>query len=153
MDTLIFHSKMRALLWVRAAAEDGVAFEGESGVGGVMRDEKGIVRALFSGPSVACDAKSAELGAIITAMDVFNDIGWKGSCSLIVEMGSREVFNWILEKSSRPWSQHPVFAELDRMRASTRKLTFTLAEAGGNEMADALASAGMSRPCLFRAWW
>ncbi|TYJ38376.1 hypothetical protein E1A91_A05G439600v1 [Gossypium mustelinum] len=171
MDTLIFHSKLRALLWVRAAAEEcrfqerlwwlypyrcrlsnsgsagwcfpplgclkfnvsGVALEGESSVGGVMRDKEGIVRALFSGPSVACEVESAELGAIIIAMDVFSDIGWKGSCFLIVEMGSRE--------------------ELDRMRVCARKLTFTLAEAGGNEMADALASAGISRPCLFKAWW
>ncbi|KAK5844416.1 hypothetical protein PVK06_000554 [Gossypium arboreum] len=131
----------------------GVALEGESGIGGVMRDEEGTVRALFSGPSVACDAEYAELGAFIIAMDFFHDIGWKGSCSLIVEMGSMEVLNWILKKSSRPWSQHPVFAKLDRRRACARKLTFTLAEAGGNEMADALASAGMSRPCLFKAWW
>ncbi|TYJ41359.1 hypothetical protein E1A91_A03G015900v1 [Gossypium mustelinum] len=190
MDTLIFHSKLRALLWVRVAAEEcrfqerlwwlcpykcglsnsgsagwrflplgclkfnvsGLALEGESGVGVVMRDEEGIVRALFSGLSIACDAEYTELGAIIIAMDVFNDKGWKGSCSLIVELGSREVLNCILEKSSRPWSQHPVFAELDRRRAFARKLTFTLAEAGGNEMA-ALASAGMSRPCLFKAWW
>ncbi|KAG8471691.1 hypothetical protein CXB51_036523 [Gossypium anomalum] len=105
----------------------GVAFEGKSSGGGVMRDEEGIVRALFSGPSDTCDAESVELGAIITAMDVFTDIGWKGSCSLIVEMGSRK-------------------------EGCARKLSFTLAEAGGNEMADALASAGMSRPCLFKAW-
>ncbi|KAK5837513.1 hypothetical protein PVK06_013323 [Gossypium arboreum] len=173
MDTLIFHSKMRALLWVRAATEEcrfqerlwwlcpyrcglsnsgGAALEGESGVGGVMRDEEGIVRALFSGPSVACDMESAELEAIIIAMDVFNDIGWKASCSLIIEMGSRKVFNWILEKSSRPWSQYSVFAEIDRRRACG-KLTFSFAEEGGNEMANALASTGMSRPCLFKAWW
>ncbi|KAH1064470.1 hypothetical protein J1N35_029457, partial [Gossypium stocksii] len=46
---------------------------------GVLRDEEGIVRALFSGPSDAWDAKSTELGAIITALDVFIDMGWKGS--------------------------------------------------------------------------
>lgn len=70
--------------------------------GGVMRDEEGIVRALISGPSDACDAKSAELGAIIIALDVFIDIGWKGSGSLIVEMGTRVVYNWNLDKSRRP---------------------------------------------------
>ncbi|TYH20749.1 hypothetical protein ES288_A05G454500v1, partial [Gossypium darwinii] len=169
MDTLIFYSKLRALLWVRAAAEEcrfqerlwwlypyrcGLSNSGSAGwcfpplgclkfnVSGVMRDKEGIVRALFSGPSVACEVESVELGAIIIAMDVFSDIGWKGSCFLIVEMGSREVFNLILKKS-----------KLDRIRVCARKLTFTLAEAGGNEMADALASAGISRPCLFKAWW
>ncbi|KAH1063347.1 hypothetical protein J1N35_028334 [Gossypium stocksii] len=49
-----------------------------------MRDEEGIVRALFSGPSNACDAE----------------------------------------------------------RTCARKLTFSLAVAGGNEMEDALAAAG-----------
>ncbi|KAK5773308.1 hypothetical protein PVK06_049614 [Gossypium arboreum] len=118
-----------------------------------MKDEEGIVRALFSGPSDACDAESAELGAIITAMDVFTDIGWKGSCSLIVEMGSKVVYNWILEKSRIPWSQQTYFADFDRKRACPRKLSFSLAEVGGNEIADALVSAGMSRPYMFKAWW
>ncbi|KAK5838826.1 hypothetical protein PVK06_007566 [Gossypium arboreum] len=116
MDTLIFHSKMRALLWARVAFEEcrfqkrlwwfcsykcsfsnlvsrkwcypphgwlkfivsGIAFE-DTIDGGVMRDEEGIVRALFSGPNDTCDAETAELGAIITALDVFIDIDWKGS--------------------------------------------------------------------------
>ncbi|KAG4180408.1 hypothetical protein ERO13_A10G163850v2 [Gossypium hirsutum] len=154
MDTLIFHSKMTALLWVRAAVEDfsksastgwsfpphgwlkfnvsGVAFVGAFG-GGVMRDEEGIVRALISGPSDACDAKSAELGAIIIALDVFIDIGWKGSGSLIVEMAT--------------------FTDFERRCICVGKLSFSIVEVCGNEMADALASAGMSRPSMFKAWW
>ncbi|KAH1064468.1 hypothetical protein J1N35_029455 [Gossypium stocksii] len=59
----------------------GVAFVGAFGSGGVLRDKEGIVRALFSGHRDACDAESAELGAIITALDLFIDIGWKGSAS------------------------------------------------------------------------
>ncbi|KAH1129202.1 hypothetical protein J1N35_000580 [Gossypium stocksii] len=41
------------------------------GGGGMMRDEDGIVRAMISGPSNACDTETAELGAIVTALDVF----------------------------------------------------------------------------------
>ncbi|KAK5841694.1 hypothetical protein PVK06_004016 [Gossypium arboreum] len=79
----------------------GIAFEGTRGGGGVMRNEEGIVRALFSGPIDAGDSESAVLGAIITALDIFIEIGWKGSAYLIIELGSREVFSWILEKSRR----------------------------------------------------
>ncbi|KAK5838601.1 hypothetical protein PVK06_007335 [Gossypium arboreum] len=38
-----------------------IAFEGVRGGGGVLRDEDGIVRALFSGPIVAGDSESTEL--------------------------------------------------------------------------------------------
>ncbi|KAH1064465.1 hypothetical protein J1N35_029452 [Gossypium stocksii] len=88
----------------------GVASVGAFGGGGVLRDKKGIVRALFSGPSDACDAESAELGAIITALDVFIDMGWKGS-------------------------------DFERRSICVGKLSFSI------------ASAGMSRPRMFKAWW
>ncbi|MFQ6619101.1 hypothetical protein Gotur_000946 [Gossypium turneri] len=45
------------------------------GCGGVLRDEEGNVRALFSGLCDAINADSTELGAIITALDVIIEIG------------------------------------------------------------------------------
>ncbi|TYH21059.1 hypothetical protein ES288_A04G012500v1 [Gossypium darwinii] len=139
MDTLVFHAKMRALLWSRAAFDEcrfherlwfkfnvsGIVFEGVQGGGGVLRGEDGIVRALFSGPIDAGDAESTELGAIIIALDIIIEISWKRTGSLIIEIGSREVLSWTLEK--------------------TRK--------HGNEMADSLAIAGANRTSMFKAWW
>ncbi|KAH1130478.1 hypothetical protein J1N35_001856 [Gossypium stocksii] len=114
MYMLIFHSKMKILLWVRAAFDECMVQErlwwfclykcrfsksgpwgwsyppkgwlkfnvssivsevALGGSGGVLRDEEEIVRALFSGPSDACYADSAELGEIVTALDVFIEIG------------------------------------------------------------------------------
>ncbi|KAG8484816.1 hypothetical protein CXB51_021786 [Gossypium anomalum] len=66
----------------------------------------------------------AELGAIVTALDVFIDSGWKGSGSLIIEMGSRVVYNWILEKTRSPWSHQVSFADLDRRIACVGELSF-----------------------------
>ncbi|KAG8499958.1 hypothetical protein CXB51_006541 [Gossypium anomalum] len=83
------------------------ASEGAMG-GGVLRDEE----------------ESAELGAIITVLDVFIDCGWKGSGSLIIEMGSKVVYNWILEKISRPWSHQVSFADLDKRIACVGELSF-----------------------------
>ncbi|TYJ28564.1 hypothetical protein E1A91_A06G008500v1 [Gossypium mustelinum] len=68
----------------------GIVFEGVQGGGGVLRGEDGIVRALFSGPIDAGDAESTELGAIIIALDIIIEIGWKRTGSFIIEIGSRE---------------------------------------------------------------
>ncbi|KAK5823825.1 hypothetical protein PVK06_018588 [Gossypium arboreum] len=152
MDTLVFHAKVRALLWSRAAFDEcrfherlwwlcpykcrlsksdpggwcfplhgwfkfnvsGIVFEGVQGGGGVLRGEDGIVRALFSSPIDAGDAESTELGAIIIALDIIIEIGWKRTGSFIIEIGSREVISWILEKTRRRWSHQVIFAKLER---------------------------------------
>ncbi|KAK5847270.1 hypothetical protein PVK06_003575 [Gossypium arboreum] len=191
MDTLVFHEKMRALLWSRAAFDEcrfherlwwfcpykcclsksdpggwcfpphgwfkfnvsGIVFEGVQGGGGVLRGEAGIVRALFSGPIDAGDSESTELGAIIIALDIIIEIGWKGTGSLIIEIGSREVLSWILEKTKRRWSHQVIFAELERRWSRVGELSFSVTVANGNEMADSLAIAGTNRTSMFKAWW
>ncbi|KAH1057927.1 hypothetical protein J1N35_035992 [Gossypium stocksii] len=82
-----------------------MAIEEAMDCGGVLRDEEGTVRALFLRPCDAIDADSAELGAIITALDVIIEIGWRGSGLIIVEIGSLVAYNWLLNKDRRPWSQ------------------------------------------------
>ncbi|KAK5795505.1 hypothetical protein PVK06_036773 [Gossypium arboreum] len=131
----------------------GIASEVALGGGGVLRDDEGIVRALFSSLNDACDIESAKLGAIITALDVFIKIGWKGLGLLIVEIDSKVVYNWISDKTRRPWSQQATFADLEMRIVCVGELSFSLAELNGNEMADTLATVGMSRPCMFKAWW
>ncbi|KAK5810529.1 hypothetical protein PVK06_025841 [Gossypium arboreum] len=42
---------------------------------------------------------------------------------------------------------------LERRIACVGNISFSIANLNGNEMAETLASAGMSRPCLFKAWW
>ncbi|MBA0574464.1 hypothetical protein Golob_001660, partial [Gossypium lobatum] len=97
-NNLLFHSKMRALMWVRSVQEElrygwvnfnvsGMANEDEVGCGGVLRDLD-RARALFSGPVAAKDSITAEVGAIIIALDVYLAMGWKGKGSLIIEIGS-----------------------------------------------------------------
>ncbi|TYH23367.1 hypothetical protein ES288_A03G008000v1 [Gossypium darwinii] len=176
MDTLVFHAKMRPLLWSRAVFNEcrfherlwwfcpykcclsksdyrgwcfsphgwlkfnvnGIVFEGARGGGGVLRDEDGI---------------STELGAIISALDIFIEIGWKGTVSLIIEIGSMEVFSWILEKTRKHWSHQVIFADLERRWSRVGELSFSVAKANGNEMADSLAIAGTNRTSMFKAWW
>ncbi|MBA0700048.1 hypothetical protein Goari_001622 [Gossypium aridum] len=61
-NNLLFHSKMRALMWVRC--------------GGVLRDLDGVARALFSGPVAAKDSITAETKRLRSWMlkSIFKDI-------------------------------------------------------------------------------
>lgn len=76
----------------------GVEIEDKVGCGGVLRDSDGVARALFSGPFAAKDSLVVEVGAISLALTVFLAMGWKGKCSLIIKVGSIEVFNWVENK-------------------------------------------------------
>ncbi|TYH38544.1 hypothetical protein ES332_D12G117400v1 [Gossypium tomentosum] len=132
MDTLIFHSKMRALLWIRVVFNEcmvqerlwwlspskcrGLATEEAMGCGGVLRDEEGNVRALFSRPS------------IITSLDVIIEIGWRGIGLTIVEIGSLVAYNWLLNKDRRPWSQQTTFADMEMRLAYVGEVAFSKAE-------------------------
>ncbi|MBA0681403.1 hypothetical protein Goari_023209 [Gossypium aridum] len=58
-----------------------------TGCGGVLRDMKGVARALFSGPIVANDTDSTEVGAVFIVLDLFLSMGWKINSSLTVEIG------------------------------------------------------------------
>ncbi|MBA0668982.1 hypothetical protein Goklo_001837, partial [Gossypium klotzschianum] len=78
--------------WVKFNVS-GVANEDEVECGRVLRDLDGVARALFSGLVAAKDSITAEVGAIIIALDVYLAMGWKGKGSLIIEIGSNEVFS------------------------------------------------------------
>ncbi|MBA0844331.1 hypothetical protein Goarm_001432 [Gossypium armourianum] len=174
-NNLLFHSKMRALMWVRSVQEElrvqerswwicpyrswcdlkksgmggmfwcpprygwvkfnvsGVANEDEVECGGVLRDLDGVARALFSGLVAAKDSITAEVGAIIIALDVYLAMGWKGKGSLIIEIGSNE--------------------DIENRMIRVGNVSFLKAEKHGNEMAYALALAGIKRPGMFKAWW
>ncbi|TYI03536.1 hypothetical protein ES332_A11G346000v1 [Gossypium tomentosum] len=82
--------------WVKFNVS-GVANEDEVRCGRVLRDSDGVARALFSGLVAAKDSITAEVGAIIIALDM----GWKGKSSLIIEIGSNEVFSWFENKRLR----------------------------------------------------
>ncbi|MFQ6633687.1 hypothetical protein Gotur_010980, partial [Gossypium turneri] len=89
---------------------------------------EGTVRTLFSGPCDAIDADSAELGAIISALDVIIEIG-------------------------RPWSQQTTSADMERRLACVGEVAFSKANQHGNEMAETLATIGINPRVMFKVWW
>lgn len=112
-----------------------------------------FTRALFLGPTTAKDSNAVETGAIITALDVYLAMGWKGKGSIIIETGSDVVFNWLLNNRMRPWMLHSNFIDTERRMARVGKVSFLKAEKSGNEMTYALAIEGIKRTEIFKAWW
>ncbi|MBA0721296.1 hypothetical protein Golax_008855 [Gossypium laxum] len=169
-NNLLFHSKMQALIQVRAVQEElrvqerswyvwvkfnvsGVANEDEVGCGGVLRNSNGVARALFFRLVAAKDSIAAEIGAIIIVLDVYLAMGWKGKGSLITEIGSNEVFSWIEKKRLRPWMLQSIFKDIKNRMDKVGNISFLKAEKHRNEMASALALAGIKRPGMFKAWY
>ncbi|MBA0814647.1 hypothetical protein Gohar_020461 [Gossypium harknessii] len=134
MNSLVFHSKMQALIWVRSIQEELRVDERSwwicpfrSWCGKVSRDSDGVARALFSGPVTVKDSITAEIGAVIIALDVFLAIGWKGKSSLIIESGSNEVFCWFENKGLISWLLHPIFKETENKMVRVGNVSFSKA--------------------------
>ncbi|MFQ6633251.1 hypothetical protein Gotur_011375 [Gossypium turneri] len=81
----------------------------------------------------AKDSIIVEVGAIIIALDVYLAMEWKGKSSLIIEIGSNE--------------------DIENKMVRIGNVSFSKAEKHGNEMAYALALAGIKRLGMFKTWW
>ncbi|TYH87967.1 hypothetical protein ES332_D01G154800v1 [Gossypium tomentosum] len=169
MDKLIFHSKMRALLWVRAAFDECMLqerlwwlssskwrFDSKPVTLGWRYPPHGWLKfnisrmeieevigcgTLFSRPCDAINVESAELGAIFAALGVIIEIGWRGIGLIIVEIRSLVAYNWLLNKHRRPWSQQTTFANMEMRLACVGEVALSKAKQHSNEMAETLATA------------
>ncbi|MBA0864294.1 hypothetical protein Goshw_001440 [Gossypium schwendimanii] len=138
-------------VWVKFNVS-GVANEDEAGCGGVLRNSNGVARVLFFSLVATKDSIAAEIGAIIIVLDVYLAICWKGKGSLIIEIGSNEVFSWIEKKRLRPWILQSIFKDIKNRMDKVGNISFLKAKKHRNEMASALALAGIKRPGMFKAW-
>ncbi|MBA0607159.1 hypothetical protein Godav_019503, partial [Gossypium davidsonii] len=157
MDTLIFHSKMRASLWVRAAFDECMVQEGLWWLSSskCKLDSKPVTLGWHYPPhgwlkfnvsrmeieEAMGYGESAELGAIFTALDVIIEIGWRGTGLIIVEIRSLVAYNWLLNKHRRPWSQQTTFTNMEMRLACVGEVALSKAKQHSNEMAETLATA------------
>lgn len=80
-------------------------------------------------------------------------LGWAYGFPIIVEVGSNLVLNWLLNVELRPNELQMLFQNIDCRSHSGCILSYGKAEQKGNEMAFALAVAGVRRAETFKAWW
>ncbi|KAG8492001.1 hypothetical protein CXB51_015318 [Gossypium anomalum] len=125
----------------------------QSGMWGVLRDKKGVTRALFSDSVTAYDVDTANASAVKTALDVFITMNWKIYDSLFIEIGSLVVLSWCVNKAMRHWFLQAMFVDIDKDLLKARKVVFSVADRTGNKLAASLAIADINRENLFKAWW
>ncbi|MBA0619236.1 hypothetical protein Godav_028448 [Gossypium davidsonii] len=119
-NSLLFHSKMRALMWVRYGwvkfNVSGVANEDEVECGAVLRDSDGVARALFSG--------------LVATKDYIKP-------------------SWFENKRLRPWLLQSIFKDIENRMVRVGNVSFSKAEKHGNDLAYALALTGIKRHGMF----
>ncbi|KAK8535524.1 hypothetical protein V6N12_057040 [Hibiscus sabdariffa] len=131
----------------------GVAKEGRVGCGGVLYSASGTIRGLFSGSIIGTDATLAVILAIKNALELFATTSWAGIETLVVEIDSLVVLNWMGNSLYRPWSYWYVFMETDSLIKQIGKVNFVHSEKLCGGMATWLAKDGVSKSEFFKAWW
>ncbi|MBA0634255.1 hypothetical protein Godav_025819, partial [Gossypium davidsonii] len=62
------------------------------------------------------------------------------------------VYNWCLNKDTRPWSLQTTFSDINRKIEQVGSVVFSMADQKGNEMASTLAVTSSNRGDMFKAW-
>ncbi|KAH1045634.1 hypothetical protein J1N35_036418 [Gossypium stocksii] len=99
-----------------------VVVEEVAGCEGVLRDEKGVVFALFSGKCGTCGVEQAvvmainvatKVMAIKVATEIFIDLTRKVNVPLIIEFELSSVSDWLKYRRLRPWSVRKLFVDIE----------------------------------------
>ncbi|XP_052875348.1 receptor kinase-like protein Xa21 [Gossypium arboreum] len=128
--------------------EDMVAQLSDFGIVKLLCEDVSVIQTMtmatfgYMAP-VAKDSLAAEVVAILIALEMFSAMGWFGKSSLIIELGSKEVCCWLENNGLRPWGLLPYFREIDSKVASLGNVCFAIAVKNGNDLAFALAVAGI----------
>ncbi|MBA0858796.1 hypothetical protein Goshw_000482 [Gossypium schwendimanii] len=87
----------------------------------------------------------SRVGVIIIALDMYLAMEWEGKSSLIIKIGSNEVFSWFENKRLRSWLLQSIFKDIENKMVRVGNVSFLKAENHGNDMAYALALTGIKK--------
>ncbi|KAK9285427.1 hypothetical protein L1049_024620 [Liquidambar formosana] len=124
-----------------------------SSIGGVLRDDKGCFRCVFSEPIGVMDSNVAELMAIRKALNLFADSIWASSSKLIVASDSVVALAWVSGKEAIPWKLRFVFNDIGSLQSRISGVLYTRLLREGNMVADHFAKGGICRSVPFLAWF
>ncbi|WRX11383.1 Ribonuclease H domain - like 9 [Theobroma cacao] len=126
---------------------DGAArdYPGPLGIGGVLRNEKGMVKMLFSKTGDWDDANLTEMLAIQEALILFMVTGWCHPFGLIIETDSINVVTWVSKPLSSPWRLRNLVLKIKALLSKIPKWQIIHTPRSGNELADSLTKLGVER--------
>lgn len=131
---------------------DSYSLGASAGLGGVLRNERGLIIALFSKSIAIADSNVAELSAISEALEMFSTSSWVSSHSLIIESRSSRAVSWLHDRTKVPWSCGNILNTIDSLLNSVPKVKFDLATREANAFAYGLAKSGLLREQELLAW-
>ncbi|KAL4273331.1 hypothetical protein GQ457_13G003290 [Hibiscus cannabinus] len=70
-----------------------------------------------------------------------------------MELESQVVLNWLDAPLTRPQKWWDYFEELDKLMSMSDNIHFKLVPKGENSMAASLATLGIQRNEVLKAWW
>ncbi|KAK9032311.1 hypothetical protein V6N11_056582 [Hibiscus sabdariffa] len=118
----------------------------KAGCSGILRNEEGTLRALFSGPIEGSCIDFAKLVSIKATLELFLEANWSGVAGLFCEVDSHSVLNWLNVPA-----QHLV--SIDLLVKKISNVQFCYVNRSNNRLAEGLTKDGVSRATFFKAWW
>ena len=124
---------------------------GPAGIGRVLRNDRGIVLAMFSKFAGEMDSNKVELRAIKEAFLLLQSKDLS-NIYLEVESDSLTAVTWCNFSLKRPWRLIALFAVIDRITRKFKGCRIVHKGRCANSFADALARQGINRDRDFFAW-
>ncbi|XVF23464.1 hypothetical protein REPUB_Repub13aG0041100 [Reevesia pubescens] len=126
---------------------DGSAYEkpGPAGIGGVLQDEAGAVKLIFSKSIGIADSNVVELLAVKEAFLVFVASKWGRTHGLMIESDSLNAVKWINYPDLTPWKLKNYVAFIEAWKQDLVSWQISHINMECNEIADGLAKAGVNR--------
>lgn len=127
-------------------------FGSRSAIGGVLRNQKGNFRCLFSSPIPYMEINCAEILAIHKAIMISLSSDMVKGAKLILESDSANAVLWSNDDKGGPWNMNFHLNFIRNARKNGLDITIVHRGRGANYVADSLAKQGLLRREEFIAW-
>ncbi|XP_017977587.1 PREDICTED: uncharacterized protein LOC18600366 [Theobroma cacao] len=117
----------------------------QAAIRGVLREEEGVVKILFSIPIGISKANTAKVMAIKEAFKLFGVSKWVGSHCLIVESDSENTVSWVYKPDKAPWRLSKDILVLEGIQKRIREWQLRKINREANGVADELAKSGVQK--------
>ncbi|XVF28382.1 hypothetical protein REPUB_Repub15cG0024800 [Reevesia pubescens] len=118
---------------------------GPARIGGVLRENKGTVKMIFSKSIGVADSNLAELLDLREAIVLFATSRWVTSHGLRLESDNKNAVNWILSPASTPWRMKKYTVQIEALKKDLICWDISYVQKEFNDLADGFAKSGVER--------
>lgn len=122
-----------------------------SAVGGVLRDNHGHFKIIFSSPVPLIEINSAEIIAIFRATKISMRLDYLRTSQIIIESDSANAVKWCNSDEGGPWNMNFQLNFIRNARKQWLNVSIIHKGRASNVVADSLAKQGLTRDAEFIA--